>query len=90
MKTPPRCPQANAHAERFVGTVRRDATDRLLIINERHLRAVLNRYNHRRPHRAQQLARPRPDQPIAEPDCTSIRRRPILGDLINEYEPPVA
>ncbi|WP_238413147.1 transposase [Saccharothrix deserti] len=43
-----------------MGTVRREATDRLLIINERHLRSVLQRYvshyNHRRPHRARQLA----------------------------------
>ncbi|WP_447007253.1 integrase core domain-containing protein [Saccharothrix isguenensis] len=94
VKTPPRCPRANAHAERFVGTVRREVTDRLLIINEHHLRVVLNRYanhyNHRRPHRAQQLAPPRPDQPIAEPGCTSIRRRPVLGGLINEYEPTAA
>ncbi|MEU4765635.1 integrase core domain-containing protein [Actinosynnema sp. NPDC023794] len=56
MKLPPRCPRANAHAERFVETVRREATDRLLIINQRHLRTVLDRYadryNHRRPHRA--------------------------------------
>ncbi|MEU4742388.1 integrase core domain-containing protein [Actinosynnema sp. NPDC023658] len=58
MKIPPRCPQANAHAERFVGTVRREATDRLLIINQHHLRTVLNRYathyNHRRPRQALQ------------------------------------
>ncbi|MEU4807191.1 integrase core domain-containing protein [Actinosynnema sp. NPDC023587] len=88
---PPQCPRANAHAERFVGTVRREATDRLLIINEHHLRTVLNRYaahyNHRRPHQALQLAPPRPDHSIAEPGCTSIHRRPVLGGLINEYEP---
>ncbi|WP_306749618.1 integrase core domain-containing protein [Saccharothrix yanglingensis] len=56
VKIPPRCPRANAHAERFVGTIRREATDRLLIINEHHLRTVLQRYaahyNHRRPHQA--------------------------------------
>jgi putative transposase len=90
MKIPPRCPRANAHAERFVGTVRREATDRLLIINEHHLRAALQRYahyyNHRRPHQALQLAPPQSDHPIAEPGCTSIRRRPVLGGLINEYE----
>ncbi|MCE6996210.1 integrase core domain-containing protein [Saccharothrix sp. S26] len=94
VKIPPRCPRANAHAERFVGTVRREATDRLLIINEHHLRAVLDRYaahyNHRRPHRALQLAPPQPDRPIAEPDYASIRRRPVLGGLINEYEPAAA
>ncbi|MEU4765624.1 integrase core domain-containing protein [Actinosynnema sp. NPDC023794] len=94
VKTPPQCPRANAHAERFVGTIRREATDRLLILNEHHLRAVLqryaNHYNHRRPHQARQLGPPRPDHPTAEPNCTSIRRRPVLGGLINEYEPITA
>ncbi|WP_307867454.1 integrase core domain-containing protein [Saccharothrix coeruleofusca] len=94
MKIPPRCPRANAYAERFVGTTRREATDRLLIINEHHLRSVLDcyatHYNHRRPHQALQLAPPRPDWPIAEADYTSIRRRPVLGGLINEYEPVAA
>ncbi|MEU6154413.1 integrase core domain-containing protein [Actinosynnema sp. NPDC047251] len=81
---PPGCPRANAHAERFVGTVRREATARLLILNAHHLRTVLKRYpaqyNHRRPHQALQLAPPRPDHPTAEPDHVSTRRRPILGD----------
>jgi putative transposase len=94
VKIPPQCPQANSYAERFVGTVRREVTDRLLIVNEHHLRAVLDRYathyNHRRPHQARQLAPPRPDRPIAEPGCISIRRRPVLGGLINEYEPTAA
>ncbi|MEV1120269.1 integrase core domain-containing protein [Actinosynnema sp. NPDC049800] len=90
VKIPPRCPRANCYAERFIGTVRREVTERLLIINEHHLRTVLNRYaahyNHRRPHRALQLLPPRPNQPIPEPGHTSIRRRPVLGGLINEYE----
>lgn len=93
-KIPPRCPRANAYAKRFVSTVRREVTDRLLIVNEHHLRTVLDRYaahyNHRRPHRARQLAPPRPDRPEAEPSCTSIRRRPVLGGPINEYEPTAA
>ncbi|WP_246029725.1 integrase core domain-containing protein [Saccharothrix variisporea] len=94
VKIPPQCPRANAHAERFVGTVRREVTDRLLIINENHLRVVVGRYaahyNHRRPHRALQLTPPRSDRPSAEPGRTSIRRRPVLGGLINEYEPRAA
>jgi transposase InsO family protein len=94
VKTPPRCPRANDHAERFVGTVRREVTDRLLIINERHLRTVLDRYashyNHHRPHRALQLAPPPPDRPAVEPSRTSIHRRPVLDGLINEYEHAVA
>ncbi|MEV1120258.1 integrase core domain-containing protein [Actinosynnema sp. NPDC049800] len=94
VKIPPRCPRANAHAERFVGTVRREVTDRLLITNEHHLRTVLQHYaahyNHRRSHQALQLAPPQPDHPPAKPDHTSIRRRPVLGGLINEYEPTAA
>ncbi|WP_246108192.1 integrase core domain-containing protein [Saccharothrix saharensis] len=94
VKIPPRCPWANAYAERFVGTFRREVTDRLLIINEHHLWAVLqryaNHYNHRRPHQALQLTPPRPDHPTAKPGSTSIRRQPVLGGLINEYEPTAA
>ncbi|WP_235039384.1 transposase [Kibdelosporangium aridum] len=53
VRIPPGCPRANSYAERFVGTVRREITDRLLIIGERHLRTVLaqyvTHYNTRRP-----------------------------------------
>ncbi len=53
VKTPPRSPRANCCTERFVGTVRREVADWLLIVNEHHLRSVLDRYvshyNHRRP-----------------------------------------
>ncbi|HEX7304898.1 integrase core domain-containing protein [Lentzea sp.] len=94
MKIPPRCPRANCYAERFVGTVRRELTDRLLIINERHLKSVLNHYvshyNHRRPHRALQHTAPRPGHPTGDPGCKSVRRRHVLGGLINEYEPAAA
>lgn len=41
---PPRMPQANAVAERWVGSARRSCTDRMLIVNERHLRYVLDTY----------------------------------------------
>ncbi|WP_312868508.1 integrase core domain-containing protein [Saccharothrix ecbatanensis] len=91
MKTPPRCPRANAHAERFAGTIRHEITNRPLIINKHHPRTALNHYtahhNHRPPHQALQLAPPPPDHPITEPGYTSTRRRPTLGGLINEYEP---
>jgi putative transposase len=91
VKIPPRCPRANCFAERFVLTVRTEVTDRMLIFGERHLRQVLTvyaaHYNARRPHRALQLRPPRPRAPAPEPVYGGIRCRPILGGLINEYEP---
>ena len=90
VKIPPRCPQANCFAERFVLTVRTELTDRILIFGERHLQTVLARYsthyNCRRPHRALQLQPPRPDLPAPDIGYRRIRRRPVLGGLINEYE----
>jgi len=91
VKIPPRCPRANCFAERFVLTVRSEITDRMLIFGERHLRSVLAQYslhyNRQRPHRALQLRPPRPQAPVPEPIHGRIRRRPILGGLINQYEP---
>jgi putative transposase len=91
VKIPPRSPRANAYAERFVLTARTEITDQMLIFGERHLWSVLTRYeahyNGRRPHRSRQLRRPRPDHPIADISKMRIKRRPVLGGLINEYEP---
>ncbi|MEU1628466.1 integrase core domain-containing protein [Streptomyces sp. NPDC020096] len=90
VKIPPRCPRANAFAERFVLSIRSEVTDRMLIINHHHLRIVLDQYarhyNGRRPHRGQQLQAPRPDHPVPDLTQERIRRRPVLGGLINEYE----
>ena len=89
VKIPPRSPRANAFAERFVLTVRAEVTDRMLIFGERHLRLVLAQYeahyNGRRPHRSLQLRPPRPDHPVADLSQERIKRRPVLGGLINEY-----
>ena len=90
VKIPPRSPRANAYAERFVLTARTEVTDRMLIFSERHLRLVLAEYeahyNGRRPHRSRQLRPPRPDHPFADLSQKRIKRRPVLGGLINEYE----
>jgi putative transposase len=56
LRTPVRAPRANAFAERWIGTVRRELLDRMLILGRRHLETVLTgdvaHYNQHRPHRA--------------------------------------
>jgi hypothetical protein len=80
----------NTYAERFVLTARTEVTDRMLIFGERHLRSVLARYathyNGQRPHRSRGLRPPWPDHPVADLSQKRIKRRPVLGGLINEYE----
>jgi putative transposase len=89
IKTPVRAPRANAFAERFVGTVRRECLDHLLIVSERHLRGVLTEweahYNEHRPHqgRQQQAPNDRPDRVVDL--AVPIQKRPVLGGLVNEY-----
>jgi transposase InsO family protein len=89
-KIPPRSPRANAYAERFVLTVRSEVTDRVLIFGEQHLRRTLGEYarhyNGRRPHRSLDLQPPRSDRPPADLTYQRIKRRPVLGGLITEYE----
>ena len=90
VKIPPQSPRANAYAERFVLTARTEVTDRMLISGERQFRIVMaeyvRHYNGRRPHRALQLQPPRPDHPVADLFRQRIKRRPVLGGLLNEYE----
>jgi len=97
IKAPVLAPRARAHAERWVGSVRRECLDRLLILGRRHLHHVLEtytrHYNTHRPHRA--LAQrppvgnlpPREDKPIAGVGkLAEIRRDDLLGGLIHGYQ----
>jgi transposase InsO family protein len=93
IRTPVRAPNANAHIERWVGSVRRECLDRLLIFNRRQLERVLGvyvrHYNERRPHRALELQTPEPRTPaptLCQSTAAPIRRRDLLGGLIHEYE----
>ncbi|MDQ3764769.1 MAG: integrase core domain-containing protein [Actinomycetota bacterium] len=90
LRTPVQAPRANAIAERWIGTVRRELLDRMLILNRRHLEVVLAEYvahfNDHRPHRALHQAAPlRPlPQPASQPDLR-LQRHDRLGGLIHEY-----
>jgi putative transposase len=84
----------NAICERLVGTLRRVLLDRVLILGERHLHAVLTEYqahyNMARPHQGvgQSVPSDERDTPPAtmiDVDSERIRRKPVLGGLINEY-----
>jgi transposase len=94
IKTPPRAPRANAISERVVGTLRRELLDRLLILGPGHLRRALAEYtlHHNRHRPNQSLSQRSPDTdpavpaPIINLTGKRIRRRPVLGGLINEYE----
>jgi transposase InsO family protein len=95
LRTPVRAPNANAYAERWVGSVRRECLDRLLILGRRQLEHVLRVYvrhfNQRRPHRALELKPPdschRIDPPpAATTGVPQLRRRDLLGGLLHEYE----
>jgi putative transposase len=92
IKAPVRAPKTRAHAERWVGSVRRECLDRLLILGRRHLQHVLvvyvRHFNEHRPHRALGQRPPLSDeQPVAEViDLDRLRRRDLLGGLIHEYE----
>jgi putative transposase len=94
IRTPVQAPNANAHAERWVGSVRRECLDRLLIFSRRQLEHVLrtyaDHYNRHRPHRALSLRPPEQADgdraPLRAPPYPRLTRRDLLGGLIHEYE----
>ncbi len=91
--TPIRAPNANAYAERVIGTLRSECLDRMLIFGPRHLDRVLRdyeaHYNLSRPHRSLELAVPVPAAPgpgQVPTDPRYVGRTDVLGGLIHEYE----
>jgi hypothetical protein len=97
IRAPVRAPQARAHAERWVGSLRRECLERLLIVGRRHLERVVGAYtsdyNEHRPHRSlgqrPPLGQPLPNDNLASGDVIELwrlRRRDRLGGLIHEYQ----
>jgi putative transposase len=89
IRTPIRAPRANAIAERFIGTLRRECLDHLLITGPRHLDVVLRAYvqhfNTHRPHRSLDQRPPVADTPPRSMPTTRVLRRDRLGGLVHEY-----
>ena len=93
LASPPQAPRANAICERIIGTLRRELLDRVLIVNEHHLRRALTEYlrhyNAARPHRS--LGQLTPAQAETQPPQTinlaehRVHRRQVLGGLTHEY-----
>jgi transposase InsO family protein len=99
LKSPPRCPKANAICERVIGTIRRECLDCLIPLSESHLRSILKswitHYNGGRPHMA--LGPGVPDLPVAPlpslklksrhglAEGLAIHSKPVLGGLHHEY-----
>ena len=89
-KTPIRAPKANAVAERWVGSARRECLDHILIFGRRHLLRVLGAYTEHykraRPHRSLDLRQPVPSSNSETLPGTKVHRRDVLSGLIHEYQ----
>jgi len=92
IQLPVRSPNLNAHAERWIRTVREECLDRIIVLNEPHLRWVLDQfvryYNQRRPHRSLNLYVP--DGARLYSSTGEVAWRQVLGGLIKDYYPKAA
>ena len=92
LRTPVRTQQANAICERFIGSVRRECLNHILILSERHLHRIIGEYvayfNHSRPHQGIDQRIPDPPDDVAWEDLEGLSRvigYPVLGGLHHDY-----
>ena len=87
IRTPYRAPNANSYAERWIRSVREECLDKLLIINQAHLRRLMREYitffNTARPHQGLEQQIPVPK--IGHEHAGSVRSRAVLGGIIHDY-----
>jgi len=87
--TPLMAPMANAHAERWIGSCRRECLDWMLIVNKRHLQAVVDEYclhyNSERPHRSRKLRPPASRGHPIQMAEGQVERTTRLGGLLSDY-----
>jgi putative transposase len=88
VKTAVRAPKMNCYAERFIGTIRRELFDCVIVVSEAHARRLLREfqawYNEDRPHLA--LAKDAPDhRPVEPPEIGTVVAFPRLGGLHHRY-----
>ncbi|WP_073947432.1 integrase core domain-containing protein [Streptomyces kebangsaanensis] len=90
-KIPPRSPDCNPHAERFVRSAREECTDRFLIYGRGHAEKILHEYathfNRHRPHQGRDQLAPLDDPKVIPFPTARIQRRQVVAGLINEYRP---
>ncbi|GAA1933862.1 integrase core domain-containing protein [Streptantibioticus ferralitis] len=88
-KIPPRSPNCNPHAERFIRSVREECTNRLLIFDRGHAEKTLHAYtrhfNSHRPHQGRNQLAPFDDPNVIPLPTTRIERKEAVTGLINEY-----
>ena len=82
-------PKANAHAERWIGSCRRECLDWMLVVNQRHLEMVINEYcahyKDERPHRSCNLRPPASRSDRVQVVGGQIERHTRLGGLLSAY-----
>ncbi|MEV1166983.1 integrase core domain-containing protein [Nonomuraea sp. NPDC049784] len=90
-KIPPRSPNCNPHAERFIRSEREECTNRILLFNRGHAERILHSYarhfNEHRPHQGRQQLAPLDDPEVLPLPAARIKRRKAVAGLINEVIP---